>query len=89
MCANISPQLPGLPHTQLPFRESRQRSAAEPAAGEAGREKKERQTERLMAALPAAWGLTHINMSGEVGSKETARRNGVEEREIRGENGNK
>ena len=76
MCANISTQLPALPHTQLPFRESRQKSA----------EKKERQTQRLMAALPAAWGLTHINMSGGVGAEETARRNGDEEREIEGEN---
>lgn len=34
-----------------------------------------------MAALPAAWGLTHINMSGEVGSKEGAHRNGDGESE--------
>lgn len=41
MCANISPQLPGLPHTQLPFRESRQTSTAALATGEAERERKE------------------------------------------------
>lgn len=33
-----------------------------------------------MAALPAAWGHTHINMSGEDGSKEGARGSGDEER---------
>lgn len=42
-----------------------------------------------MAALPAAWGPTHINMSGEVGSKERTHRDGDEEREIEGENRNK
>lgn len=41
-----------------------------------------------MAAPPAAWGLTHINKSGEVGSKEKARRNGDEERETTGKNRN-
>lgn len=30
-----------------------------------------------MAALPAAWGLTHVNMSGDVGSKERVQRNGI------------
>lgn len=33
-----------------------------------------------MAALPAAWGPTHINMSGEDGSKERACRSGDEQR---------
>lgn len=42
-----------------------------------------------MAALPAAWGLKHINMSEEVGSKERAHMNGDEEREIEGESRNK
>lgn len=44
-----------------------------------------------MAALQAAWGLTHINMSREVGSKERAHRDSDKEREreIEGENRNK
>lgn len=73
-----------LPHTQLPFRESRQKRARPEL--ERVREGGERKidTQRLMAALPAARGLIHINMSGEVGSKETARRNGSEEMEIEG-----
>lgn len=40
-----------------------------------------------MAALPAAWGLKHINMSEEVGSKERALMNGDEEGEMKGKVG--
>lgn len=42
-----------------------------------------------MAVLPAAWGLTHINMSGELGRKEKVNRNGDKGKEIEGKNRNK
>lgn len=38
-----------------------------------------------MAAPPAAWGPTHVNVSGEVWSKERAHMNGDEERETEGQ----
>lgn len=56
------------------------KTRAGPTAGDVEWEaKKKKKKQPIMAVLPAAWGRTHINMSGMIGSKEEAHRNGDEE----------